>query len=159
MFVFVPMMELGSQLGWAVHPGTVTWRTGAVGILSGAIVTPIFGLYLAILTASLLGHRWTRRLLAALAGLGGLTLIGILGFFALDAVQVRASVIQEMKRPFDLAMMKAIVSFTIGSAALLIISFGVLGADRRSRSSSNAERRTARANRGDAPLVRPRPTE
>jgi hypothetical protein len=157
MLIFIPLMELGSQLGWSAHPSVLNWRTGAVGLLSGAILTPIFGIFIALITASLLGQRWVQRTLGALAALGGLGLLAILVVFTLDALQLRPSVTAAMKRPFDIASLKAVLAFAAGSGTLLCIGYSGLSAARKIPEVAPAARRAG--TRENTPLVRTAPTQ
>jgi hypothetical protein len=121
MLVVVPLSELGAQLGWTVQPGVLNWRTGAVGLLSGVVMTPMVGLLLAVITASVFEHRWVQRGLAILAGLGALTAVAILAGFTLDAFQLRPAIAANLRRSFTFAMTKAIINFSVTSITLGII--------------------------------------
>ena len=157
MLIFVPLMELGSQLGWAAHPGALNWRTGAVGLLSGAILTPIFGMFIALITASLLGQRWMQRTLGVLAALGGLVLLAVLVVFTLDALQLRPNVTAAMKRSFDIASLKAVLAFLAGSGTLFCIGYSGVSVARKTPEIAPAARRTG--TRENTPLVRTTPTQ
>lgn len=153
MFVFVPVLELGTQLGWQMHVSALNWRTGAVGLLSGAILTPIFGLFLAVLTASLLDHRWVQRTLGVLAILGGVALLVMVLIFTLDALQLRPAVAANMKRSFDVAAVKAVLSFTVGGGTLLATAYSVFWAGRKKEEQKPAAR-PVRGATDSLPLLR-----
>jgi hypothetical protein len=124
MLIVVPIIEVGTQLEWSASPGTLNWRTGAVGLISGGTLTPTFGLVVAIVTASAFEHRWTQRFLIALAGLAALASFALLLTFALDSIQLRASVIEAMLRPYTLAVIKAGANLALTSVALTVVGVG-----------------------------------
>jgi hypothetical protein len=144
MLMVVPFIEVGTQLEWSVSPGTLNWRTGAVGLVSGATLTPTFGLVVAIVTASVFEHRWVQRLLIAIAGLGAFACLALLLMFALDSVQLRASVTEAMRRPYTLAMIKAGVNLALASVALAVACVGAFRARalRAARSAPSARNAT-----------------
>ena len=141
MLILVPLTELGAQLGWTVQPGVLNWRTGAVGLLSGVVMTPMVGLLLAVVTASVYDHRWAQRGLAVLAGLGALAAVAILAGFTLDAFQLRPAVAENMQRSFTFAMIKAIINFTLTSITLAIICIATARLAWKGRTSKAAAHR------------------
>jgi hypothetical protein len=151
MLIVVPLSELGAQLGWTVQPGVLNWRTGAVGLLSGVVMTPMVGLLIAVVTACVFEHRWAQRGLAILAGLGALAAVAILAGFTLDAFQLRPAVAANMQRSFTFAMVKAIINFSLSSITLAIICI----ATARLAWSRRAPKAAAqRAEVSPSPLVR-----
>jgi hypothetical protein len=136
MLMVVPFIEVGTQLEWSVSPGMLNWRTGAVGLLSGATLTPTFGLVVAIVTASVFQHRLAQRFLIAIAGLAALACAALLLTFALDSIQLRASVTEAMRRPYTLAMIKAGLNLALGSVALTVVCVGAIKARTKSPARS-----------------------
>jgi hypothetical protein len=132
MLMVVPLIEVGTQLGWSVSPATLNWRTGAVGLLSSATLTPTFGLVVAIVTASVFEHRRTHGLLTAIAGLAAVTCIALLLIFALDSVQLRPTVTEAMRRAYTLAAIKAVLNLALASVALTVVFVGAIRARAKS---------------------------
>lgn len=116
-----PLTDLAAGLG-SLNPGAVPWRFGALGLLSGALVLPVAGLGLVFLAAVLLEQRALIRLLTAVAGLGLVVVLAGVVLFLLDALQVRAQVRQDAKRAFDLATIKALLTFGIEAIVLLTLA-------------------------------------
>src|SRR5688572_8875182 len=138
MLILVPLLEVGTQLGWSASPSMLNWRTGAVGLLSSATLTPTFGLVVAVVTASVFDHRWMQRILIALAGLAALACLVLLFTFVLDSVQLRPTVTQAVRRSYTLAMIKAMVNIGLTIVALTIVFVGAFKA--RTRVGKNGGR-------------------
>src|SRR5262245_53645371 len=131
MLFAIPVVEVGAQLGFTGDPTSLEWRTGTVGLLSSALLTPAFGLLLAVVTAYVFEQTKTHRALSALSGLLSVTLMAVTARFVLDAFQLRATVNPQARYSFTLAMVKALVNFSIVSVALLVVSIGGLRAGRK----------------------------
>lgn len=140
LLFLIPFSEYGAQLQWTFEFSSVEWRVGAVGLLS-ALVSPVFALFLAMITAHLLGHTRNLQILAAASILGCILIGGILGIFALDLLQVRAIVIPEMKRAFTVAGIKAVINFSLMFATLGIMGVTGWKAARRAVASETASAR------------------
>lgn len=140
MLVLIPLTEFAGQLGWTVQPGLLNWRTGSVGLLSGAVLTPTVGMLLAVITASVFGHRAAARGLAIVAGVGAVLMLLVIGVFALDVLQLRPAVVSDMQRSFTLAAVKALINFSVTAVTLGAICISGMRVTRRARA-----RRTARA--------------
>ncbi len=108
-----------------VHPSIVMWRFGAVGVLSNGVVGFLFGFAWTIGIAAILDDRRTARTLSALLALVGVAFLGVLALFALDALQVRASVQPNFKPTFDMSVIKAMLQFGLSAPVALII--GIAG--------------------------------
>src|SRR5215510_8889281 len=63
MLAAIPLVEVAAQLGFTGHPSSLQWRTGTVGLLSSALLTPAFGLILAVVTAYVCEHTVAHRIL------------------------------------------------------------------------------------------------
>jgi hypothetical protein len=150
MLIVVPFLEVGTQLGWSISPSMLNWRTGAVGLLSSATLTPTFGLVVAVVTASVFDHRWMQRVLIAVAGLAALTCVVLLFTFVLDSVQLRPTVTEAVRRTYTIAMIKAMLNITLAIVALTIVFVGALKA--RTKVEKGSGRRAQ-----DTVLVVPRP--
>lgn len=139
LLVLFPLIEVGAQLGWTASPRTLNWRTGAVGLLSSALVTPTFGICLALVTAHLFGHRGAQLLLAWSAGLGALALLLVGAGFGLDSVQLRGSVTDDLRATYTAAVLKAMADLVLTAATLAVLAF----ASRRARRAESGRTRGA----------------
>jgi hypothetical protein len=137
MLVAVPFIELGAQLGWSLSPGTLNWRTGAVGLLSSTTLTPTFGLVVAIVTACAFEHRVAQRALIGIAALALVACIMLLGTFALDSIQLRATVADEMRGAYTGAMIKAMLTLALTIVVLAVVFVGAFRA--RSKRGASGE--------------------
>jgi hypothetical protein len=85
------------------------WRFGAVGLMSGFLLTPLLGMAIAIGVASYADHGVVQRILAVL----NLTICGvfvaILVMFVLDVTQLNSAVQGESVAQFRSAAWKALV--------------------------------------------------
>jgi hypothetical protein len=108
LLVLVPLSEMTLRV-WPLRMAEPSWRFGAVGLFSNALMTPLLGLTFAGMLAYIYGHRVTIRTLAVLLGVSGLVITGAIGMFILDALQMRASVVPEAKLAFDVASAQALM--------------------------------------------------
>jgi hypothetical protein len=122
LLIFAPLIDLVGGL-WFVEAEGVPWRFGASGLLSGAMVLPALGFGLLILATALLEQLTLRRVLSVLALLLFLAIIGLTVLFGLDALQVRAGIVQAEKPRFDLATMKAMATFGFEALVFLTLAF------------------------------------
>jgi hypothetical protein len=139
ILILFPLLEIGAQLDWSASPATINWRTGTVGLLTGALVTPVFGLMVAVVAAHFFQHRLTARVLTAVAGVGALALVLVLGGFLLDSVQLRPSVAEAMRRPFTMAVLKASLNLILSIGALVTIAVGSYRASKAARRYRSAD--------------------
>jgi len=138
MLAVIPLVEVAAQLGFTGHPSNLTWRTGTVGLLSSALLTPTFGLILAVVTAYAFEHAVTHRILSLLSGFLAIALIVITALFVLDGFQLRSTLNPQVQHSFTLAMVKAVLNFGIVSVSLLVVFAGTL----RGRRKGNVVRAT-----------------
>jgi len=129
MLCLAPLMELAAGLG-SVNPGAVPWRFGALGLMSGALVLPLVGIGTTFAAAVALEHRGMVRFLTAVAILLLVTVVGAIVIFGLDALQVRSQITQSAKRAFDLATIKAALTYATEILVLLVLSLNTLKAGR-----------------------------
>jgi hypothetical protein len=135
MFVITPIMEASLAIG-SFRPGVVSWRFGAVGVISSALMTPLLGIFMAVLAANLMGHRWMQRVLVALCSVALVALVIVMGLFVLDVLQFRSEVIPAMRRSFHIASAKALLNQIVAAVVLLsmvISSVRILRATRPDR--------------------------
>lgn len=129
LLVAAPLLDLAAGIG-SLNPGAVPWRFGAAGLLSGALVLPILGMGMMLLAAVALEQPRLARLVGVKAGVLMLIIIGVMVMFALDALQVRSQVPQDAKRAFDLATIKALLTFGLEILVLATLSVNAFRAAR-----------------------------
>jgi hypothetical protein len=140
ILVVLPIVDAAVSIT-PFHPRNVQWRFGAVGMFTNTLITPGVGFMVAVVTAALLQHVRTQRVLAILAWVGAVVLLGLLVVFALDALQTRAMVRPEMMRPFVLAS-------TIAACKLVLWTITFIVFARASRVAGGVSRRVADAPAG-----------
>ena len=133
MLILVPLSDLGGQLNWTIRYGALVWRTGAVGLLSGAVLLPTLGLLLALVTAVVFEHRTTQRVLAVVSGLATLATVGVLMLFLLDALQVRSMMNVQARLGFMSAAAKAVINFSLATLTLGVTCLSAWRAGRQSK--------------------------
>jgi len=123
-FILPSFMEW-MLVSYPYRPGLTNWRFGTIGLLfNSVVVSPIFGLTLAALVATALGHKGVQRTVAILAALVGLGLLVALPFFALDYVQLRAQVNPNGTRAFDMLSIKASLTGLLMATTALMVAWG-----------------------------------
>ncbi len=124
LVVVLPMIDLVLTF-WPFAPGSAEWRYGAVGLLSGFVLTPLMGMTLAVVIVhsiqSAAGIKVTSILNIAAGGVIGVATL----MFILDALQVRGNVPLEGRGTFDIGMVKAILKN--GTSALAFLWMGIVG--------------------------------
>jgi hypothetical protein len=124
LLILFPLLDTVLSI-WPLQMGEVSWRFGAVGLFSRAVMTPLLGLLLAFAVAVLLEHRLMTRAIAVVGGLTALAIAGVSILFVLDALQMRAQVRPEAKTAFDVASAVALGKYGLGF--LLLGVFAVSG--------------------------------
>ncbi len=117
LMITLPLLDVAAD--WATfQPGQVAWRFGAVGLLTGASLMPVFGLILALAIARLAEHHAFAAILSWVALLLALVLLAVAGFFSLDGIQLRAQVRPQALSRFDFAIIKTIIALVLASIVL-----------------------------------------
>lgn len=130
LLVVVPVADALART-WPVRIGDERWRFGTMGIVLNAMVTPLLGVFLAMVTAALLEHGRTLQVIAVVTLVAAAAaLAGIIGF-ALDYIQLRASVTDEALAGFDAAARKAILVGLLGGGVTLALGISGWRAARR----------------------------
>ncbi len=142
--IIVPMVEFVLTVS-PLSPTIVSWRYGAVGLLSRSIMTPMVGLVVIFGTAVLLEHHRVQRGVMVLGFVGAVVLLLALGVFALDLLQLRRQVRPDAKTAYDVASATALLKLFAVTAVLL--AFGVSGLKMVRRTSAR------RHHASTAPLV------
>lgn len=119
-----PLIDLIGAV-WPPRVGEVSWRFGAFGLATSALVSPILGLAMLKIGGVLLEHRRFVRVVAGVDLLLLLLLLGGIVFFALDFLQLRATLAASSLGQYDLAGFKAAVN---GLLDLIVLGWmGVAG--------------------------------
>ena len=108
----------------AVNLGSVQWRFAAVGLLSGFMLTPILGLSLAFVIASVLKHHGVQRSLVIACLTIGLVLLVMCIGFLFDALQLRVSIPSDGRAAFNSAWHRALIKHALTAVALLYLGWG-----------------------------------
>jgi hypothetical protein len=124
LLIAMPLLDTLLSV-WPLRPGEVSWRFGAVGLFSRALMTPLLGLLLMFAISLLFDHRRVTRTIAVAAGASILVIGGAMLLFVLDALQMRAQVRPEAMRAFDVATIVAFAKY--GFAIITALGFAIPG--------------------------------
>ena len=116
-----PMIDFVQGIG-AFSPGNIQWRFASVGLLSGALLTPMLGVALAMVVAAVRGHVVFQRVLAILNLVAAIVLVLLLIAFLLDVLQLRGVVPDQRQREFTSASGKAILKHATAAAMFAFLS-------------------------------------
>jgi hypothetical protein len=148
LMVMTPALDYVTNV-WPVRIGDVGWRYGSAGLLAGFMLTPLFGLLFALGASVVLGHRVVMRALSVVNVVLAIALLVAVVFFALDVLQVRATVQEEALPMFDTGAIKATTKYL--TMALALGWLGLVGL-RVTKRSAKWQRDTGDS--GKVPLVR-----
>ena len=141
-----PLVDLVGAV-WPPRLGEVSWRFGAFGLATSALVSPILGLAMLKIGGVLLEHRRFVRAVAAVDLILLLLLLVGLAFFALDFLQLRATLAAPSLAQYDMAGFKAGVN---GVLELIVLAWmGVAGL----RASSSGKGSAAHGGREEGLIV------
>lgn len=115
------------------NAGEARWRFGAAGVLANALLLPLAGLLIALLTAWATENRIFARVIGFLAAFAGVGWVAALILFALDALQTRAMVNPAMLASFNAAAIGGGVKGLILAAILGVIGVAGMQAGRGAR--------------------------
>ncbi len=107
VLVAIPLLDTAVR-AWPLRAGDVAWRFGTAGILLNVLVTPLLGAWLITLAAAWLGHRRVVLTMTWLLGVVTMMLVGVVGMFLLDYIQLRQGVTQALAA-YDAAAWKALL--------------------------------------------------
>ena len=142
----LPLIDLLMAIS-PMHPGTVMWRFGAVGLISSAIGAPLLVLTLVYALALLCSDRKVVIAIGVIATVIAVLMLVGAGSFALDALQMKGRVnpaaLDKFKGASALALVKLVV-MGIASIVLAVSAF---------RSAKLAKKETVRATRTGATLI------
>lgn len=113
----------------ALTPATLdnaTWRFGALGLISNAIMGLSLELFLLAVVATLSNQRRVLLTLAVVSLVVGVLLLGSSVLFTLDMLQTRAKVTPMMKHRFDFASAGALAKLLFYGIANFLLARGEL---------------------------------
>jgi len=120
LIILVPVIE--SIAGaWPFQIGGAAWRLTAIGTAAGVVGTPILGLFLMLILATMSGQRGVLWLISSSCILGGALCLAGSGVFALDAVQLRSQVRIAVAGRYNIASAWTVVKLWLSSATLLVL--------------------------------------
>jgi hypothetical protein len=153
IFLF-PLLDTAMSV-WPPQPGEVAWRFGAAGFFSRALMTPLLGVLNAFAVSLYLERRTVLRALAIASGIAVVMIVGVMGMFMLDALEMRSKVALGMKFAFDVASVVALVKY--GAGMLVALAFAVVGwrASKRAAAPKGARKGAALLSARTAPPTAP----
>jgi hypothetical protein len=116
---------------WPFQPAELSWRYGAVGLLSSFTLTPLLGGLLLSATAALAGHRRVLRAVAILHLAAAIALLVLLVGFGLDVLQVRRDTAPDARFVTDVGAAKAAIKLGLVTVVALWLGVGGIRASRR----------------------------
>ena len=140
LLILIPLLDTALSV-FPPRMSDVSWRFGATGLFSRALMTPLLGLLIAFAVALLVDQRRVLRVIAVVSGISAAMLVGTVILFTLDALQMRSQVRIEAKSAFDVASAVALAKY--GLCILVLAAFTVAGwksARRERKSASHAAR-------------------
>ena len=146
LLVLVPVSDAVART-WPLRPGDERWRFGTLGIVFNAMVTPLLGVFLAMVTAALLEQFRTLRVIAVVTLVAAVLTLVAIPAFGLDYLQLRATVTAEAMAGFDAAARKAIAVGLVSGAVALVLGISGWRAARQVHAGHSS--------RENAGLVRP----
>lgn len=118
--IIVPFMDTIIST-MPLSPTIVGWRFGTLGLLANAFMTPLVGLFILLALAAALDQRRVLRVLAVLSVVAAVFVLGGLGLFVLDTVQMRSQVRPEAKTTFDRATVVAMAKYLFTTVVLAMV--------------------------------------
>jgi hypothetical protein len=142
-----PLVDLVGAV-WPLRMGEVSWRFGAFGLTTSALVSPILAFALLKVGGVLLEQRSLVRIVAVVDLVLLVLLLVGLGFFALDFLQLRATLATPSLAQYDMAGFKATVNGVVE-----LIALGWMGVQGLRASARVAKPSGGHGSRGEAGLI------
>jgi|SRR5690348_1388741 len=142
----LPLIDLLMAIS-PMHPGTVMWRFGAVGLISSAIGAPLLVLVLVYALALLCGDRKVVITVGVIAALVAVLMFIGAGSFTLDALQMKGRVNPAALDKFKGASALALVKLVLMGISAVVLALNAF------RSAKLMKRETVPATRRGATLV------
>lgn len=121
LFLLTPVLDFVASV-WPLRIHDIQWRFATGGLLSGYLLTPLLGVLLAMIAAALLEHRVVQRSLAIVSIVVAVALVGVMGVFTLDVLQLRGDVNPQLKSSYQLASSKALIKYVSSLVAFVWMS-------------------------------------
>lgn len=141
VFLF-PLLDTALSV-WPPQPGEVAWRFGAAGFFSRALMTPLLGILIAFAVALYLDHRRVLQAIAIASAAAVVAIIGVMGIFMLDALEMRSKVVAGREFAFDVASGVALLKY--GAGMLVALAFAVVGWKASKHAAAPSAKRTRSA--------------
>jgi hypothetical protein len=142
----LPLIDLLMAIS-PMHPGTVMWRFGAVGLISSAIGAPLLVLTLVYALALLSGDRKVVITVGVIAAVIAVLMFIGAGSFSLDALQMKGRVNPTALDKFKGASALALAKLLLMGIAAVVLAVSAF------RSAKLAKRETVRVARPGATLI------
>jgi hypothetical protein len=143
LMVVLPLGDFAASV-WPLNLMQLQWRFGAFGLVSGFVLTPLFGIVIVVLCAALLEHRVVQRVVAVLNLLGATFLVAVLVVFALDWLQFRSAAPPDARANMDVGSVKALIKDFLVACGLIWLAIA----------GWRASRSEHRARHSKPPLIR-----
>lgn len=109
LLILLPLADIA--LGFfPLQPSSLRWRIGVIGLTIGALLMPLIGLFLALVTAHLSGHRRLQTVLGAVTVVIAIVIFSASLLFALDTLQLRKEIAEGVRHVYDRAAIKGVIS-------------------------------------------------
>lgn len=139
--VLSPLLNLVLSV-WPLQPSNVGWRFGAIGVLSGGLSVALMGMLLLAALTAIADQRVGLRVVAVVSALGALLVVGVVGLFLLDALELRNSIVQyQLRRQFEINSLRALMGYGWAFLVLAALAWGGLRASARPRAARQGARR------------------
>lgn len=116
---------------WPMRPGEMTWRYGFLGLSAGYLQTPTLGLMLIMGAGIVDGNSLVLRATAGICLLTAVVLLGVMGIFALDVLQVRGIRPEEARRGVLVGGIFQEVKYFVATFVFATLGYGGLQTARR----------------------------
>jgi hypothetical protein len=140
--ITMPLLEAFSAIA-SFRPGEMQWRFGSTGIVTTALLTPPIGVFVALVTARLFGHRWVHGVLIGFAVITMVLLMVMTPVFVFDTLQLRNEVRPQFYRSFHLAAGKVFANQLAVFVVMLAFAIASYRSMRTSQGPSPAAARAA----------------
>ena len=114
LMIALPILEFTLTV-WPPR-GAVMWRFGAYGLLTQALMLPLLGMFVALLTARLLGHRRAHLAIVLMAATAAILQAAGLAVFLLDGLQARALARPDMQAAVSVTFVRAAIAAAVYTA-------------------------------------------
>ncbi len=150
--ISMPLLEAFAAIA-SFRPGEMQWRFGSTGILTTALLTPPIGVFVALVTARIFGHRWVHGVLIGFAIITMVALLVMMPMFVLAALQLRNEVRPQFYRSFHLAAGKVFANQLAVFVLMLAFAIASFRSMRNAQVPASPAASRARVAEPAAPLL------